>query len=111
MKARVVFGRRVLARHSLVVAWGATGLFSSLASAIGLIDASRRGDESAVVQLLDQRTDPNAGTPTGETALHAAACNDHMEIAARLIEAGAKIIPNRFGISPLVQRASTGARR
>ena len=56
-----------------------------------LLDATKRGDLSAVRSLLEGGTDPNAARGDGLTALHVAAEEGYLEIAQILIDAGAEV--------------------
>lgn len=73
-----------------------------------LLAAAGKGNPAAIETLLAAGADPNAATPTGETALHWAAQADDGASVRRLLEAGAKISPNRYGITPLFVAATQG---
>ena len=70
--------------------------------------AAVKGNPVAIETLLAAGADPNAATPTGETALHWATQADDGASVRRLLEAGAKISPNRYGITPLFVAATQG---
>jgi ankyrin repeat protein len=54
-----------------------------------LVAASRKGDASAVEQLLAQRANPDAQDSSGSTALLEAASNGHPDVVDSLLKAGA----------------------
>lgn len=78
------------------------------ASDIRLIEAAQARHHQTIGDLLKQGVDPNTATPTGETALHWAAHRDDLNVARELIHAGAKIVPNRYGLSALVPACANG---
>ena len=74
-----------------------------------LVDASARGDLSAVRALIGKKVDVNAPRVDGMTALHAAVYADRLDIADALLRAGAKAAANdRYGVSPLYLAAVNG---
>ncbi len=72
---------------SLVVAGAAVG---GTADA-DLLEAARQGDARAVEARLRAGADPNDADGDGMTALHWAAERGHAEVAARLLEGGARV--------------------
>ena len=69
---------------------------------VGLVDAVKAADKTAVRALLNQRVDVNALQADGTTALHWAADSDDSEIVELLIRAGANVkAANRYGVTPL----------
>jgi ankyrin repeat protein len=81
-------------------------------AATPLLDAARANDRAAAVAALadpEQPADANAAGPDGTTALHWAVYHDDAELAARLIDAGARIdVANEFGATPLSEAAIAG---
>jgi uncharacterized protein len=74
-----------------------------------LVDASARGDLSAVRALIDKKVDVNAPRIDGMTALHAAVHADRLDIADALLRAGAKATAaDRYGVTPLYLAAVNG---
>jgi ankyrin repeat protein len=72
-------------------------------SALGLIEAIRRGDESAVDALLKEKVDVNARQGDGATALHWAVHHSDVAMVTRLLRAGADAnAANDLGVTPLV---------
>jgi len=65
-------------------------------------DAAQKQDGSAIVALLAQKADVNAPQADGTTALMWAVRADNLDLASRLLRAGAKVkVSNRYDISPL----------
>jgi len=56
-----------------------------------LFEAARNGDLAAVRECLEAGCDINAQDSNNWTALHNAACYDHLEVARYLVEQGAPI--------------------
>ena len=77
---------------------------------VTLVDAVKRGDQSAIRTLLSQDlVDANDAEPDGTTALHWASHRGDIDTVRRLIEAGADIaVTNRYGISALWLAAAEG---
>jgi ankyrin repeat protein len=77
-----------------------------------LLDAVKRGDRQAVRTLLpDGVASPhaNAEDADGTTALHWAVHRGDLEMADRLLAAGASAgTPNRFGVRPILVAAAAG---
>ena len=79
------------------------------ASRAPLADAAEKMDRSKIHALLKQRADVNAPQVDGMTALHWAAYQDDLEIAALLVRAGAKATAaNRYGVTPLPLACTNG---
>lgn len=87
---------------------GAWGLQARAGAPVA--DAAMRGDREAVRALLRQGGDVNAAQGDGMTALHWAASNNDVELAAMLIHAGANIrATTRInGYTPLLMAAKAG---
>lgn len=85
------------------------GWVSVLAAASDVADAAKRGDTAAVRALLTHKADVNAPQPDGATALHWAAWQENVELAATLLRAGAnpKAV-NSAGATPLSLAAGSG---
>jgi len=78
-----------------------SGLAASAAD-LRLVTAAKNGDRAAVTALLQQKLDVNAPEADGTTALHWAVRSDDLDLADRLIKAGANVkTANRYGITPL----------
>ena len=74
-----------------------------------LVDASARGDLTAVRALIGKKTDVNAARIDGMTALHAAVHADRLDIVDALLRAGAKpAAVDRYGVTPLYLAAVNG---
>src|SRR5271169_2882691 len=68
-----------------------------------LADAVERREKAAVAELLKQRVDVNALQPDGATALHWASHWDDLDLAARLLRAGANVnAANDLRVTPLM---------
>ena len=68
-----------------------------------LATAVQKMDRAAIRQLIDKRADVNTPQVDGTTALHWAAYHDDLELANRLLSAGASVqAANRYGVTPLV---------
>ena len=97
--------------------WLAAGIVVAAAAAasaqpprVPLIEAVKTGDAAAVRTLLDRGADVNAAEPDGTTALHWAAHNEDLDVAARLVEAGAEVdATTRYGVAPLALAATNGS--
>ena len=77
------------------------------------LDAVRRGDTSAVVNLLDRHPElARFAGEHGKTGLHSAAEIDQAEVARSLLDAGAEIeAKTSWGASPLDWAATMGSAR
>ncbi len=100
-------------RAGSVLAVAVAGLLvfaSSAAAESRIADAVQRRDWSAVTKLLEQRIDVNAPQPDGATPLAWAAHWDALEIADRLLTAGANAnLANELGVTPLMLAAVNGS--
>jgi ankyrin repeat protein len=77
-----------------------------------LVAAAKSGDHGAAMALVDEKTDVSAAEPDGTTALHWAARYDDLELAARLLKAGASPkARNRYGVTPMYLAAQNGSAR
>ncbi len=67
-----------------------------------LVEATERGDRTAIKVLLDAKADVNAARPDGATPLAWAVHYDDSESVALLIRAGANVnAANDYGVTPL----------
>jgi len=74
-----------------------------------LIDASKRGDSSAVRALLAKKADVNAPAVDTSTALHWAVKANSLETVNLLIDAGANVkAETRYKITPMSLACSNG---
>lgn len=95
------------ARVSLVLLVATVSI--AAAAEAPLATAVQRMDRGAILQLIDKRADVNAPQPDGTTALHWAAYHDDLELAKRLLAAGANVLtPNRYGVTPLSLACTNG---
>ena len=76
-----------------------------------LADAAQQGDQAAVRQLLQHKTNVNAAQPDGMTALHWATTRDDVPLAKILLAAGAATSPKtRLGeLTPLFIASKRGS--
>jgi uncharacterized protein len=82
---------------------------AAAAEAAPIVDASARGDLTAVRALIGKKADVNAARVDGMTALHAAVHADRLDIADALLRAGAKAAAvDRYGVTPLYLAAVNG---
>ncbi|MBN1238826.1 MAG: ankyrin repeat domain-containing protein, partial [Gammaproteobacteria bacterium] len=109
-------------KHSIRIAIGmAAGSGSGLAAALAFLvpaagafaaevaDAVMRGDDAALVALLERGADVGAAQPDGATALHWAAHRADVDAVRRLLEAGADpSVANRAGVTPLFLASEAG---
>jgi ankyrin repeat protein len=80
-----------------------------LAADAPLASAVQKMDRGAIRQLIDKRVDVNAPQVDGTTALHWAAYHDDLELANRLLAAGASVkAANRYGVTPLSLACTNG---
>ncbi|HEX6992785.1 MAG TPA: ankyrin repeat domain-containing protein [Gammaproteobacteria bacterium] len=74
-----------------------------------LVQAAKAGDTRAALTLV-READVNAAEADGTTALHWASRNDDVELATKLVEAGADpSARNRYGVTPLYLAAVNGS--
>lgn len=98
----------VLGTTASTIVWGAQAP-GSLATQ-PLIDAARHDDSAAVAALLARRVDVNARTEDGTTALAWAAMRSNVDMAARLLMAGANPnFANVQGVGPLSLAITNGS--
>ncbi len=90
--------------------WMASSAMGATDGDAGLIEAVKRGDLSAVQEILGrQETDVNAAEPDGTRALAWAVHRNHVEAAELLIGAGAEVnAANQLGSRPLTLAAANG---
>src|SRR5262245_24044353 len=82
---------------------------SASASDARLADAMKNRDRAGVRTLIDQRADVNVPDVEGMTALHWAAHWNDLDLARRLIRAGANAkAANRYGVTPLHEASTVG---
>ncbi|HEY7339178.1 MAG TPA: ankyrin repeat domain-containing protein [Bryobacteraceae bacterium] len=75
-----------------------------------LVDAAKKGDQSALRALLQRKSDVNATDADGSTALHWTAYRDDVESANALIRAGAKVnAASDLGVTPLWLASQNGS--
>ena len=75
------------------------------------VDAVKSGDRAAALALIDRRVDVNAPEADGTTALHWAVHQNDLELADRLIRAGAKVnAKNDYGATPMSEAAAGSSR-
>jgi len=80
------------------------------AADLRLVTAAKNGDKAAVVSLLQQKLNANDPEADGTTALHWAVRADDLDLADRLIKAGANVkTANRYGVTPLHLAAVNGS--
>src|SRR6266487_3537396 len=81
-----------------------------LGAAPPLVDAVKTGDKAAALALIEQRrADVNTPEADGTTALHWAVHQNDLDLAERLIRAGAKAnAKNDYGATPMSEAAVTG---
>jgi len=74
-----------------------------------LADAAEKADRTKVAALLEKKADVNAQQIDGMTALHWAVYRDDLQLAKRLIAAGASAkSENRYGVPPLSLACTNG---
>jgi uncharacterized protein len=74
-----------------------------------LVDAVKTGDRAAVMALIARRVDVNAPEADGTTALQWAVHLNSLDLAERLIRAGASVnAKNDYGATPMSEAALTG---
>ncbi|HLI84048.1 MAG TPA: ankyrin repeat domain-containing protein [Bryobacteraceae bacterium] len=87
-------------------------LLAAAASAASLrvVDAVKSADRATVLALLGQHADVNEPEADGTTALAWAARMDDLDLADRLLRAGAKVdAANRYGVTPLYLACVNGS--
>jgi ankyrin repeat protein len=74
-----------------------------------LATAVQKMDRGAIRQLIEKRAEVNTPQVDGTTALHWAAYHDDVELASRLLAAGASVkAANRYGVTPLSLACTNG---
>ena len=89
-------------------------LFTAVPAPAGteLIEAVKGGERSRALALVADDVDVKSAEADGTTALHWAARQDDLELATRLLDAGADPgAPNRYGVTPLYLAALNGSAR
>jgi uncharacterized protein len=80
------------------------------ASSMRVVDAVKSGDRATVLVLIIQHADVNEPELDGTTALDWAVRMDDLDLADRLLAAGARVdVANRYGITPLYLACSNGS--
>ena len=83
-----------------------TPVLALLLAAAPLVDAVKSGDKAAALALIERRADVNAPEADGTTALHWAVHQNDLDLAARLLRAGAKVnAKNDYGATPMSEAA------
>ena len=99
--------RRSLVAIGVLLGVGSCGVPAFAADTLS--DAVRNGDRQAVRALIAKKTDVNAPTADGTTALMVAAERRDDEAARQLLAAGANArAANRYGVTPLGLAATNG---
>ncbi|HEY8518530.1 MAG TPA: ankyrin repeat domain-containing protein [Gammaproteobacteria bacterium] len=118
MGGGITSGRRGSPSRSAVVLPGLLALLSLVASGAGaetppLVAAVKSGDRVRALALATERPElARAAETDGTTALHWAVRNDDLELADRLLRAGADATArNRYGVTPLYLAAQNGSAR
>jgi ankyrin repeat protein len=74
-----------------------------------LVDAVKSGDRAAALKMIEQRVDVNTPEPDGTTALHWAVHQNDLDLADRLLRAGANAdAKNDYGSTPMSEAAVIG---
>jgi ankyrin repeat protein len=101
-----------MSRLTIALGFGlwALGLATAAGATAPVADAARQGNREAVRALLKQGEDVNAAQGDGMTALHWAASNNDVDLAAMLIYAGGNLrAATRInGYTPLLLAARAG---
>ena len=80
-----------------------------LAAALPLVDAVKSGDRAAAIAMIAQRVNVNIPEADGTTALHWAIHQNDLDLADRLIRAGANVkAKNDYGATPMSEAALLG---
>ena len=94
----------------LLMIWLAVAGSAMAADDLGLVEAAKAQDQSAVRSLLDRKADVNARANDGSTALLWAAHWDDVATADLLIRARADAnLANDFGMTPLSRACTNGS--
>ncbi len=95
--------------RTVLGALASIAIVSAAAPDLRLVTAAKADNHSAALALLAQRVDVNAAEPDGTTALHWAIHNNDLDLARRLVRAGADVrARNQFGATPLSEAAIVG---
>ena len=80
-----------------------------LAGDLPLVDVVKSGDRAAALAMIEQRVNVNTPEADGTTALHWAIHQTDLELADRLIRAGANVkAKNNYGATPMSEAALLG---
>jgi uncharacterized protein len=86
-----------------------TLLALALVGAAPLVEAVKSGDRAAALALIEQRVDVTTPEADGTTALHWAVHQNDLDLAERLIRAGANAkAQNEYGATPMSEAALAG---
>jgi uncharacterized protein len=97
-------------RRKILVLLLAVASVRAAAAPAPIADAAEKLDRARVRALLAQRVDVNAPQRDGMTALHWAAYQDDLDLAALLVKAGANVkAANRYGVTPLSLACTNGS--
>jgi ankyrin repeat protein len=78
-------------------------------AAVPLVDAVKSGNRTAALALIEQRVNVNAAESDGTTALHWAVHHNDLDLAQRLVRAGANAkTKNDFNATPMSEAATVG---
>jgi ankyrin repeat protein len=103
-------GSRAIALAVVATALAAVSAVEAQTADAPLIAAVKAGDRAAVAGLLAEGSDANRVGADGASALHWAAQQDRLDIAALLLDAGADLAAaTRNGITPLSIAALNGS--
>jgi ankyrin repeat protein len=109
---KTYFGRadRVFAAPVVAALLALSGASTTgFAAGSPVADAAKKGDVSAVAELIRTGQDVNDPTSDGATALLWAAYYSNLELAQALIDAGANVdAANNYGVTPLLQASRVG---
>src|SRR5262245_10534421 len=94
--------------HSLILLLLLPAVAFAAGRAVLLVDAARNGDLTAVRALVQQGANVNDVEPDGTTALHWAAHRGDLAAVDLLLRAGARQVPNHYGVTPLALAAENG---
>jgi hypothetical protein len=83
---------------------------SATADTAPLVEAVKAGNRAKAIALVAEKTDVSAQEADGTTALHWAARQNDLDLADRLLNAGADATAvNRYGVTPLYLAAVNGS--
>ena len=102
--------KRFLPVAALAIAGFTAFSIAGVAAGVPLVDAVKAKDRAAVLTMLQQKkVNVNAPEADGTTALHWAVEQDDLDLAGRLIQAGANVkAANDYGSTPMSEAAVVG---